>query len=75
LLDAKEVGKRMILSPRTVSEMALKELLPFYRIGIFKRFKWVEIEKYLEASCRCGPTTPKAETGNLKTESACRTGH
>ena len=53
LLDAKGVGKRMILSPRTVLAMALDRRLPFYQIGNFKRFKWAEIEKYLETHNRC----------------------
>ena len=53
LLDPKAVGKRLIMSPRTVSEMANDGRLPAYRIGIYLRFKWAEIEKYLEVNCQC----------------------
>jgi hypothetical protein len=54
LLDAKGVGKRMIMSPRTISEMALEGRLPFFRIGIYQRFKWADVEKYLDAHYRVG---------------------
>ena len=53
MLDPKAVGKRLIMSPRTVSEMANDGRLPAYRIGIYLRFKWAEIEKYLEVNCQC----------------------
>ena len=52
LLDAKEVGKRLKVSPRTVKEMANKGRLPAYRIGIYLRFKWDEVEKHLADTCR-----------------------
>ena len=54
LLDPKGVGKRLKLSPRTISEMALDGRLPFYRIGIYQRFKWADVEKYLDAHYRVG---------------------
>ena len=80
LLDPKGVGKRMKLSPRTVSEMALEGRLPFFRIGIYQRFKWTEVEKYLEASCRCGPTVatplavgPKGNSESLKVRAGLAT--
>jgi excisionase family DNA binding protein len=80
LLDPKGVGKRMKLSPRTVSEMALEGRLPFFRIGIYQRFKWAEVEKYLEASCRCGPTVatplavgPKGNSETLKVRAGLAT--
>ena len=63
LLDPKSVGKRMMLSPRTVSEMALEGRLPFFRIGIYQRFKWAEVEKYLDAHYRAGaPLATKGGT-------------
>ncbi len=49
LLDAAGVGKRLIMSPRTVSEMAVEKLLPCYQIGSLKRFKWAHVEKHLDA--------------------------
>jgi excisionase family DNA binding protein len=52
LLDPKEVGKRLGLSPRTVSEMANAGRLPAYRIGIYLRFKWAEVETHLAATCK-----------------------
>jgi excisionase family DNA binding protein len=52
LLDPKGVGKRLKLSPRTVSEMANDGRLPAYRIGIYLRFKWVEVEQHLAATCK-----------------------
>ena len=80
MLDPKGVGKRMKLSPRTVSEMALEGRLPFFRIGIYQRFKWAEVEKYLEASCRCGPTVatplavgPKGNSETLKVRAGLAT--
>ena len=64
MLDPKEVGKRLIMSPRTVSEMANEGRLPAYRIGIYLRFKWAKIEKYLEANCQCVPVAaPPATKG------------
>jgi len=47
LLDPIQVGQRMKLSPRTVSEMANDGRLPAYRIGIYLRFKWAEVERSL----------------------------
>ena len=52
LLDPKSVGKRLKLSPRTVSEMANDGRLPAYRIGIYLRFKWAEVEQHLAATCK-----------------------
>ena len=52
LLDPKGVGKRLKLSPRTVSEMANDGRLPAYRIGIYLRFKWTEVEQHLAATCK-----------------------
>ena len=49
LLDAAAVGRRLIMSPRTVSEMAVEKLLPCYQIGSLKRFKWAHVEKHLDA--------------------------
>jgi excisionase family DNA binding protein len=62
LLDSKAVGKRLKLSPRTVSEMANDGRLPAYRVGISLRFKWAEIEEHIVANCkvRAGGST----TGN-----------
>ena len=54
LLDPKGVGKRLKLSPRTVSEMANDGRLPAYRIGIYLRFKWVEVDKHIATTCRVG---------------------
>jgi excisionase family DNA binding protein len=65
LLDPKGVGQRLKLSPRTVSEMANDGRLPAYRIGIYLRFKWAEVEAHLAATCRCGG---KAETGYVMRE-------
>ena len=63
LLDPKEVGKRLKLSPRTVSEMANDGRLPAYRVGIYLRFKWAEIENSLRRA------------SELEAEGASRTGH
>jgi excisionase family DNA binding protein len=52
LLDPKGVGQRLKLSPRTVSEMANDGRLPAYRIGIYLRFKWAEVEQHIAATCR-----------------------
>ena len=52
LLDPKGVGQRLILSPRTVKEMANKGRLPAYRVGISLRFKWVEVEQFITANCK-----------------------
>ena len=52
LLDAKGLGKRLKLSPRTVSAMANDGRLPAYRIGIYLRFKWAEVEQHLAATCK-----------------------
>jgi len=55
LLDSKGVGQRLKLSPRTVSEMANDGRLPAYRIGIYLRFKWAEVERSLRrATCPAG---------------------
>ena len=52
LLDPKGVGQRLKLSPRTVSEMANDGRLPAYRIGIYLRFKWADIEQFITANCK-----------------------
>ena len=52
LLDPKGVGLRLIMSPRTVSDMANAGRLPAYRIGVYLRFRWVEIEQHIMATCR-----------------------
>jgi len=55
LLDSTGVGQRLKLSPRTVSEMANDGRLPAYRIGIYLRFKWAEVEAHLAATSRLKP--------------------
>lgn len=52
LLDADDVGRRLKLSPRTVADMANEGRLPAYRIGIYLRFKWADIEQFLSANCK-----------------------
>jgi excisionase family DNA binding protein len=52
LLDVTDVGKRLKLSPRTVADMANDGRLPAYRIGIYLRFKWVEVEQFITANCK-----------------------
>jgi excisionase family DNA binding protein len=52
LLDPKGVGKRLKLSPRTVADMANDGRLPAYRLGIYLRFKWVEVEQFITANCK-----------------------
>ena len=52
MLDPKGVGQRLKLSPRTVSEMANDGRLPAYRIGIYLRFKWADIEQFITANCK-----------------------
>lgn len=54
LLDIDDVGARLKLSPRTVSEMANDGRLPAYRIGIYLRFKWADIEQFITANYRVG---------------------
>ena len=55
LLDPKGVGKRLKLSPRTVSEMANDGRLPAYRIGIYLRFKWVDVDQFITANYKVAP--------------------
>ena len=49
-LDPNGVGKRLKLSPRTVSEMANDGRLPAYRIGIYLRFKWADVDQFITAN-------------------------
>jgi len=51
-LDSNGVGKRLKLSPRTVSEMANDGRLPAYRIGIYLRFKWADVDQFITANCK-----------------------
>ena len=51
-LDKKTVGRLLMLSPRTVSEMANEGRLPAYRIGIYLRFKWVDVDQFITANCK-----------------------
>ena len=51
-LDPIGVGKRLKLSPRTVSEMANEGRLPAYRIGIYLRFKWSDVDQFITAHCK-----------------------
>jgi excisionase family DNA binding protein len=52
LLDANDVGKRLRLSPRTVADMANDGRLPAYRLGIYLRFKWADIDQFITANCK-----------------------
>ncbi|MEI8291673.1 MAG: helix-turn-helix domain-containing protein [Verrucomicrobiota bacterium] len=49
-LDPKGVGRRLKLSPRTVSEMANEGRLPACRIGIYLRFKWADVDEFITAN-------------------------
>ena len=79
LLDAAGVGRRLIMSPRTVSEMALDGRLPYFRIGIYQRFKWAHVENSLrrvpvktpDSACHTdhgttGPNNQRSEVGDQK---------
>ena len=54
-LDPNGVGKRLKLSPRTVSEMANDGRLPAYRIGIYLRFKWADVDQFITANYKVAP--------------------
>ena len=51
-LDKKTVGRLLMLSPRTVSEMGNDGRLPAYRIGIYLRFKWADVDQFITANCK-----------------------
>ena len=51
-LDKVAVAKRLGLRPRTVGEWAKQGKLPAYRVGACLRFKWAEVENYLDDTCR-----------------------
>jgi len=64
-LTKEAVAKRLGVKPKTVSNWANEGRLPAYRIGVYLRFKWAEVEQHLATSCR---------VARQKAESACRTG-
>jgi len=64
-LTKEAVAKRLGVKPKTVSNWANEGRLPAYRIGVYLRFKWAEVEQHLAAACR---------VARQKAESACRTG-
>lgn len=65
LLDANDVGKRLKLSPRTVADMANNGRLPAYRVGIYLRFKWADVEQFITANYKvAAPLATGANSAN-----------
>ena len=51
-IDKREVGRRLGLAPRTVDDWMRRGWLPYYKPDRTVRFKWSEIERHLEQTCR-----------------------
>ena len=51
-LTKEAVAKRLGVKPKTVSDWANAGKLPAYRVGVYLRFKWAEIEAHLTATCK-----------------------
>jgi excisionase family DNA binding protein len=54
-IDKLEVGRRLQVGVRTVEEWMSSGLLPYYKLGTTVRFKWSDVERHLDRSCRVAP--------------------
>lgn len=52
LIDAAEVARRLGVAPSWVASAARANRIPHHRLGRYVRFKWTEIEAWLEEEAR-----------------------
>lgn len=52
LLTVQEVARRLALSPRTIRDKVLDGRIPFVKVDRSVRFRWSDIEEWIEANTR-----------------------
>jgi excisionase family DNA binding protein len=51
-INKEEVARRLGKTMRTVDNWMSRGLLPYFKIGRSVSFKWSDVEKHLEKTCR-----------------------
>jgi len=51
-ISKKEVARRMGRTTRCISKMMKKGMIPYYKFGHRRAFRWSEIQSHLAQTCR-----------------------
>lgn len=51
-LCIEEVAMRLDVTPRTIKSWQRRKLLPYFKIGRTVRFRWSDVESYLDRNSR-----------------------
>ena len=51
-ISKKEVARRMGRTTRCISKMMKKGMIPYYKFGYRRAFRWSEIQSHLAQTCR-----------------------